>query len=545
MSDSTSAVSANLVDISSRTVQPAELVLREGRIAEVRPLAQRQATYVLPGFIDAHLHIESSMLVPREFARAAVVHGTIGVVCDPHEIANVLGLAGVEYMLRDAADVPFHFHFGAPSCVPATQFETAGAALGVAEVTQLLSDPRIGYLSEVMNFPGVLAGEEEVLAKIAAAQARNKPVDGHAPGLRDSAAQQYIAAGISTDHECCELEEAQEKLAAGCKIAIREGSAARNFDALCTLIETAPEQVMLCSDDKHPDELVAGHIDRLVHRAVAAGIDRWKALQVACLTPRAHYGLSSGILRAGDSADFIEVESLESLAVIRTFIRGEVVAECGGVHIPRRTVNVVNRFATRPQRVDEFRVPASAGKLQVIGAEDGQLITRRVITPAHVVDGAAVSDPSRDLLKIAVVNRYRESAPSVAFVRGFGLQRGAIASSVAHDSHNIVAVGTNDVDLCAAVNLVIEAEGGLAAVAGAAEEVLPLPVAGLMSTDSATDVATRYARLDQRAKEFGSSLRAPFMTLSFMALLVIPELKLSDRGLFDVHKFRFTESLFV
>lgn len=532
-------ISANFVDIPNRTITPATVHVEGGKITRVERVEGPFSTYLLPGFIDAHVHVESSMLVPSEFARAAVVHGTVATVSDPHEIANVLGIEGVHYMLENAAQVPLKFYFGAPSCVPATPFETAGDALSTDQVTSLLDDPRILYLSEMMNFPGVLSGDPEVLAKIAAANQRGKPVDGHAPGLRGEEAKRYIEVGITTDHECFTKEEADDKIRYGSMISIREGSAARNFDALFKLLDEHPDRCMLCSDDKHPDELLVGHIDRLVRRAVAGGIDPMNALQAACINPVRHYGLDVGQLREGDDADFIEVADLESFQVLRTYIRGELVAELGEARISTKPAPVINRFQAKPRSPKEFQVEATSNEMLVIEAIEGQLVTGRLILPPKVEEGLAVSDPSRDILKIAVVNRYAPAPPTVAFIKNFGLKQGAIASSVAHDSHNIVAVGASDKDLTKAINLVIEAGGGLSVAADAVREVLPLPVAGLMSTDSCEDVGHAYEKLDAQVKQFGSPLRAPFMTLSFMALLVIPELKLSDKGLFDGKRFEF------
>lgn len=543
MSASFNKVVGQVVDVKGRRVFAAEVRVENGRIAAVSPTDRPASTYLLPGFIDAHVHVESSMLVPSEFARAAVVHGTVATVSDPHEIGNVLGVAGVRYMQENGAQTPFKFYFGAPSCVPATAFETAGATITVAEVEQLLDDPRIRYLSEMMNFPGILSGDAECLAKVAAARQRGKRVDGHAPGLRGEQAARYVAAGMTTDHECFTREEALDKIAAGCKIAIREGSAARNFDALYLLIGEHPQMTMLCSDDKHPDELLAGHINVLVRRAVERGIGLFDALQAACVNPVEHYGLDVGLLRAGDPADFIEVDSLTAFNVRRTWIDGALVAENGRTLIPRIEPAVVNQFVTTHVQPEEFAVPAEHGRyLQVIEAQDGQLITNRLPMEQKIVDGEAVSDPSRDVLKMVVVNRYRKAPPAVAFVRNFGVQSGAMASSVAHDSHNVIAVGASDDDLAAAVNAVMDAGGGLAAVNHRDGDhfVLPLPVAGLMATGTCAEVGHAYQELDAAVKQWGSPLRAPFMTLSFMALLVIPALKLSDRGLFDGGKFEFT-----
>jgi adenine deaminase len=541
-------VTANVVDILGRRTYPAEVVVEDGRIAAIKETTARPTTYLLPGFIDAHVHIESSMLVPSEFARAAVIHGTVATVSDPHEIGNVLGVAGVEYMLENASHLPAMLFFGAPSCVPATTFETAGAEITVAEVELLLDDPRIKYLSEMMNFPGILHGDPDCMAKVQAAHDRSKPVDGHAPGLRGEQAAQYIAAGITTDHECFTKEEALDKLKCGCKISIREGSAARNFDALYTLLGEFPGQVMLCSDDKHPDELLLGHINLLVKRAVERGIDLYDVLRAACITPREHYRLPVGELREGDRADFIEVDSLTEFNVRRTWICGELVAENGKTTIPRVEPKVVNNF--KPSRISaaeiEVNAPAdSTFKLQVIEALDGQLITNQLEFPVQIIHEAVHAQIELDVLKLIVVNRYFTAPPAIAFIKNFGLKRGAIASSVAHDSHNVIAVGASDEDIAAAINLVMDAGGGLSAACAADKvaEVLPLPVAGLMATGTCEEVGHAYGKLDKLVKAWGSPLRAPYMTLSFMALLVIPALKLSDQGLFDGGKFEFTDLL--
>jgi adenine deaminase len=539
-------VVGQVVDVAGRTIAPAEISIVDGRIAAITPTAMPTPHYLLPGFVDAHVHVESSMLVPSEFARAAVGHGTVATVSDPHEIGNVLGVAGVEYMLENAAHVPFKFYFGAPSCVPATTFETAGATISVAEVEKLLDDERIVYLSEMMNFPGILHGDPDCLAKVRAAHVRNKPVDGHAPGLRGAEAAKYIAAGITTDHECFTKEEALDKIAAGCKISIREGSAARNFDALYSLLGEHPAMTMLCSDDKHPDELLVSHINELVRRAVERGVNVFDALQAACVNPVVHYGLNVGQLRVGDPADFIEVGSLTQFNVLRTWIDGQVVAEKGKTLIPRVEPRVVNQFTATHVQPDQFAVAAIPGaKLQVIEALDGQLITNRLSLEPRAEEGFVVSDPSRDILKLVVVNRYREAPPAVAFIKNFGLTSGAMASSVAHDSHNVIAVGVSDDDIAAAINAVMDAGGGLAAVNHVQGDhwVLPLPVAGLMATGTCAEVGHAYQELDAAVKRWGSKLRAPYMTLSFMALLVIPALKLSDQGLFDGGKFEFTPLL--
>jgi adenine deaminase len=542
-------ISGRVVDIIKRRIFSATLTFDETGIHSILPdEAHSEAGFILPGFIDAHVHIESSMLIPAEFARLAVVHGTVATVSDPHEIANVCGMNGVEFMIENGKTVPFKFNFGAPSCVPATSFETAGAALDATDVETLLKRDDIKYLSEMMNFPGVLAGEEEVLNKIKAAHRHQKPVDGHAPGLRGEKAKQYIDAGISTDHECFTREEALDKLGYGMKIIIREGSAAKNFDALVDLLHTHADKIMFCSDDKHPDSLVLGHINQLCARAVAKGVDVFNVLQAACVNPVQHYKLSIGLLQTGDPADFIVVKDLKNFEVLQTYINGQLVANKGISFIPPSPISkqsLINQFNCSKKQVSDFEVHWNGGKtIPVIEAHDGQLITNRLSLAPAVKDGLIVSDTENDILKIVVVNRYHDAPVAKAFIRNIGLKSGAIASSVAHDSHNIVAVGVDDESLCSAVNLVIEKKGGIGCFStffseGQRELVLPLPVAGLMSEDDGYKVANDYMAIDAMAKTMGTTLSAPFMTLSFMALLVIPQLKISDKGLFDGDAFQF------
>ncbi|MBN8823847.1 MULTISPECIES: adenine deaminase [unclassified Spirosoma] len=552
-------LTANILNLFDQTIFYGTITFENNRIREINKLGPERsdAPYILPGFVDAHVHVESSLLTPPQFARLAVVHGTVATVSDPHEIGNVLGVAGVQYMIEEARRVPFKFMFGAPSCVPATTFETAGATIGVKDVRNLLALKEIGYLAEMMNFPGVLHRDPEVMAKIALAQAFNKPVDGHAPGLMGDEAQQYIDAGITTDHECFTYEEGLDKAKRGMYILIREGSAARNFDALIPLLAQFPEQIMFCSDDKHPDTLAVGHINQLVMRALAKGHSIWNVLRAACLNPVLHYRLPVGLLREGDPADYIVVDNLHSFHVQRTVINGEAVAENGQSNIQDLQSEHVNQFNCSPKKADEFVViPSSpviqqaegARAIRVIEALDGQLITNELHLAPKLDGDQIVPDVERDVLKVVVVNRYQDEPPAVAFIKNFGLKHGAIASSVGHDSHNITAVGCDDESICKAVNLVIEAKGGLSAVSnwqavdGKNDEelLLPLPVAGLMSDSDGYAIADQYTLLDQYAKhELGSTLAAPFMTLSFMALLVIPNLKLSNKGLFDGKKFSF------
>ncbi|WP_019990454.1 adenine deaminase [Rudanella lutea] len=537
-------LTANILDLFDQRIYYGSIHIENGRISQIERVGNERpgVPYVLPGFVDAHVHVESSLLTPAQFARLAVVHGTVATVSDPHEIGNVLGVPGVEYMITDGNRVPFKFCFGAPSCVPATPFETAGATISVSDVRKLLGRREIGYLAEMMNFPGVLNEDPDVMAKIALARAFNKPVDGHAPGLRGDDAQRYIDAGIETDHECFTYEEALDKVQRGMNILIREGSAARNFEALHPLLTYYSDRVMFCSDDKHPDTLAEGHIDQLVVRALLKGHNVWNVLRAACLNPVMHYRLPVGLLREGDPADFIVINDMERFRVMHTVINGQVVAENGKTLIPDLRSDHPNHFNCSPIQPDSLAVLHEGGSIRVIEALDGQLITNELHVVPTVQNGHIVADLARDLLKLVVVNRYADAPPAVAFIKNFGLKQGAIASSVGHDSHNITAVGCDDASICRAINLIVAEKGGLSAVDGGEEYILPLPVAGLMTDVDGYEVATKYSQLDTFAKQdLGSSLAAPFMTLSFMALLVIPALKLSDKGLFDGSNFRFTK----
>ena len=538
-------VKGRLADVHRKEIYTAEIIIEGDRIKEIRRMEMEDAVtlpFIIPGFVDAHVHIESSMLIPSEFARLAVTHGTVATVSDPHEIANVCGLPGIEFMIEDGNTVPFKFYFGAPSCVPATVFETAGAAINSSEIDDLLRRRDIYYLSEMMNFPGVLHGDAEVLKKIEAAKKHNKPVDGHAPGLTGDLAKKYIGAGISTDHECFTREEALFKLQSGMKIIIREGSAAKNFEALIDLLNDYPDMVMFCSDDKHPDSLVEGHINQLAARAVAKGIDVFKVLKAVSVNPVLHYKLKVGLLRTNDFADFILVKDLRQFETLQTYINGELVSENGQSLITRKkTSNTeVNNFNCSYKQPKDFLYSNSSTKNQVpvIEALDGQLITNKFFITPKINNNEIVIDPDNDILKIAVVNRYHDRKIAIGLIKNFGLKKGALASSVAHDSHNIVTVGTDDESICRAVNLVIEQKGGISCV-GEKDRILPLPVAGLMSTDDGFKIAENYSAIDKAAKELGSKLSSPFMTLSFMALLVIPHLKLSDKGIFDGDSFNF------
>jgi len=533
-------VKGNIVDILNKRIFKGEVIIENGNISAIREVNHAVENYILPGFVDAHIHIESSMLVPSEFAKIAVVHGTVATVSDPHEIANVLGVKGVDFMIENGKKVPLKFNFGAPSCVPATSFESAGAVIIADDIKLMMENPNIKYLAEMMNYPGVLFDDTEVLKKIQHAKNNNKPIDGHAPGLRGDDVSKYIAAGISTDHECFTYEEALEKLQKGMKVLIREGSAAKNFEALIDLLPVHFENMMFCSDDKHPDDLLLGHINQLCERAVAKGIDVFKVLQAACVNPVKHYNLEVGLLQKGDAADFILVDNLKEFNVLETYINGELVAKNGESFVQSVPFDVLNNFDTDTKKVEDFRFASSSEKIRVIEALDGELVTNEIAADSLIIDGNLVSNAATDILKMTVVNRYENDVPAIAFIKNFGIKEGAIASSVGHDSHNIIAIGVSDEAICKAVNLIIENRGGVCAVNASEEKIVSLPVAGIMSDKSAEEIGKAYAALDTMAKQMGSTLRAPYMSLSFMALLVIPSLKLSDKGLFDGTKFKFT-----
>lgn len=545
------AISGNIVDIVNRKIFPGTVIVENGKITKITPGREKYSTFILPGFIDAHVHVESSMLTPSEFARLAVVHGTVATVSDPHEIGNVLGIEGIRYMIENGKKVPFKFYFGASSCVPATSFETAGAVIGSEDIRKLFVEDGLHYLSEMMNYPGVLHQDPQVMEKLRTAYSLGRAIDGHAPGVKGEDIKNYITACgkiasspiqpvITTDHETYTLEEALGKIKNGMNIIIREGSAAKNYEALHTLIKTHPDKIMFCSDDKHPNDLVVSQIDEHVRRSISLGYELFDVLHAACVKPVHHYKLEVGLLRQGDPADFIVVNSLKNFKVLQTYINGLLVAEEGKSLIPSVSSQIVNNFKCSPKKPEDFALAGHEGTIRVIEAIDGSLITNELHQPAKVVNGNVVSDIDNDILKLTVVERYSDGKPSVAFIRNFGLKKGAIASCVAHDSHNIIAVGVTDEDICHAVNAVINAKGGISAAHNRTTEILSLPIAGIMTNENGYSVAEKYIKLDKLAKDLGSKLYAPFMTLSFMALTVIPNLKLSDKGLFDGSKFEFT-----
>ena len=540
MSENNFSLSGQIIDLVRSRIFPGRITVSDNKITEIIELPSAEQRYIMPGFIDAHIHIESSMVPPSEFARMAVCHGTVAAVSDPHEIANVMGVEGIDYMINSGKRGHFKFYFGAPSCVPATPFETSGFTLDAHAIETLMARDDIHYLSEMMNYPGVLADDPEIVQKLEAAKKNGKPIDGHAPMVTGEDIRKYVGSGISTDHECYDIEDALEKIRLGMKILIREGSAAKNFDALIPLMTQYPEMLMFCSDDKHPNDLIKGHINALVKRALGKGYKFMNVLRAASLNAVRHYHLDVGLLQEGDDADFIVVDNLNDLNVMQTYVKGRKVAENGVSLMQRRKEEACNNFHATPIEAEMLKVPDGAKQIKVIACMDGNLITNTIIATPKVEDGHLVSDTTRDILKMVVLNRYEKSRPAVGFINNFGLKRGALATSVAHDSHNIVAVGCSDEDIARAINMLIYTKGGMVACSETEFALLPLPVAGLMSLEEGSRVAEDYERAEALAHEFGCRLQSPFMTLSFMALLVIPELKLSDKGLFDVTRFGFT-----
>jgi adenine deaminase len=532
-------ISGNIVDIIQSEIYPGTLEVAQGKLVDIIPDDRSYDCFIIPGLIDAHVHIESSMMTPAEFARIAVTHGTVAAVSDPHEIANVMGIEGIRYMIASGRKALFKFYFGISPCVPATKFETSGARIDLSEIEALFQKDHLKYVSELMNYPGVLSNDPEVWAKIAVAHKYGKPIDGHAPGLTGKDLLKYVQAGISTDHEAFQLQEGLTKIKAGMKILIREGTAAKDFTALSGLLADYSDFCMFCCDDKHPNDLVQGHINDIVKRALLMGYDKFKVLKCASLNPVKHYGLDVGLLQKGDPADFVIIDDFENFRILQTYVAGKLVAENGRSRIAKSKAAIVNYFKVRPKKAADFEVKAQTGNISVIEAADGELITKKILREPQILDGMVVSDPEGDVLKITVVNRYQDAPPAVAFIKNFGLKKGAIASSVAHDSHNIIAIGVTDEDIAKAVNLIIKNKGGLTAACGKATKVLPLPIAGLMSGDDGYRVAQKYSELARYAKTvLGSTLKDPYMTMSFMALLVIPDIKISDKGLFDGRSFQ-------
>ena len=537
-------ISGNIFDVINKEIYKGSIIIKRGLIEDIVREDNESDIYIMPGLVDSHVHIESSMLVPSAFAVAAVRHGTVTVVSDPHEIANVMGIEGVDFMIQNAKEVPLKFYFGAPSCVPATDLESSGAVLDVSDIKELLSRREVKYLSEMMNFPGVIGNDTKVIAKINAARERGKPVDGHAPGLTGDKLKKYINAGISTDHECINIEEAREKIRSGMMVQIREGSAARSLDSFHYLLAEEPDMLMLCSDDLHPEMLNRGHINVLVERLMAMGYDIMDIMKIVTVNPVKHYGLETGLLRKGDPADFIIIDNTHTFNIRETWIDGVKVYDGKRVLFSPEKVEPINNFHSSHIKPEDIAVRRTGDNIRVIKAVDGELITGSYEWDVSGLGEYVNCDPAEDILKIVVKDRYKDLPPATAFVRGFGISRGAFASSVAHDSHNIIAVGADDDSICRAINRIVDEKGGLVVYYDDICQSLPLKVAGIMSDVPCGTIANQYEELSEIVKNMGCQLKSPFMTLSFMALLVIPDLKISDKGLFDVNKFELVDLFF-
>ena len=562
---------AYILDVIANTIYPASITIKDGMFSEVTPIVVTDDTeldfdgLVLPGLIDAHIHIESSMLTPAQFAKIAVRYGVTSAVCDPHEIANVLGIEGVEFMIENASQVPFNFYFTAPSCVPATPFETSGYSLGVSEIEYLLQKDEIIGLGEMMNFPGVINGDEEVLKKLDLARKYKKPIDGHAPLLSGENLDKYLEHDILTDHECVSFLEAFEKKRKGMKIMVREGSSAKNMEDIFNFkdsiydlefggLEEIPPSVLenniyslmfdfIVSDDKNSVDLVQGYLNESIKKAVDLGIGVLKAIDMTTVNPAYFYKLNSGVIVENAQADFIVIDELDTFKVLKTYIAGECVFDGENVlfDVPEvEAENSMNVGLKTPQDFD-INYDGDECEVNVIKCFDGQLLTEKETATLKTKDGVIQSDILNDILKISVVERHGKNHVSNGFIKGFGLKKGAIASSIAHDSQNIVVIGYNSKDMADAVNRVIENKGGLAVESEDFDDSLSLPIAGLMTNEDAFEVASKLKHLQKMAYALGCEINEPFMTMAFMSLLVMPSIKLSDKGLFDVDSFEFMD----
>ena len=535
------SVEGNIVDVVKRLIFKGKITVLNGRIFTIEECNVESELFILPGLIDSHIHIESSMMTPSSFAELAVRKGTVAVVSDPHEICNVLGVEGLNFMLDDAKKANLKFFFGAPSCVPATNFESSGAEIDYKQIENLMKRDDIWFLSEMMNFPSVINNDFETIEKLNSAKKYKKPIDGHAPMISGNNLKSYFNSGISTDHECTDIDEAIEKIKNNVKIQIREGSAAKNFDKLASLIDLYPESVMFCSDDLHPDDLYIAHIDKFIRKSLKFNLNIFNILRASSYNPKYHYNLPVGLLQIGDSADFIVVDTLEDFNVQQTYINGEKIFDYKQDSKNVENTIKINKFRTNLINEEDIIIEAKFDKIKVIVVEDGNLFTKSETLNAKIVNNKAISDIDNDIIKIVVLNRYSEnSLPAVAFIKNFGLKSGALAASIAHDSHNIIAIGVDDKSIIESINKIIELKGGIVAHNNEKIDFLQLDIAGLMSSKDGVFIANSYSKLNEIAYSLGSTLKSPFMTMSFMALLVIPELKISDKGLFDSINFEFT-----
>jgi len=537
-------VKGNIVDAIQERIYKGKLIISNNKIVDIVEDSKiEEEEYILPGFVNSHVHIESSMITPLEFSKQAVKWGTVAVVSDPHEIANVLGEEGIEFMIANSKLSPMKFYFGVPSCVPATGFETSGAVLNSDKVHELLKNKDLHFLSEMMNYPGVIFNDEDVHNKLKYAKELNMPIDGHAPGLKGDDLEKYVNSGISTEHECTTIEEAKAKIKLGMKVQIREGSAAKNFEVLYSLIDLYPNDIMLCTDDTHPDDLMLGHINELVKRSVNKGLNLFNIIKAVNINPINHYKLNVGSLQKNDYADFVIVNNLKDFSVLKTYINGEEIFNGQRVNISGFDNEKLNNFVAEKITKNDIKIYNKENKkVKVINCFDGDLLTKQSLENLPLNEqGEILSDTQNDIIKIVVYNRYKKSKPVVGFIKNFGLQHGAVASSIAHDSHNVIACGVTDKDIVTVINKIVENKGGIAVYNGEKTFDLQLEIAGLMTNSPIEKVASEYELLNHIVKnELGSNLYAPFMTLSFMALLVIPEIKIGDKALFDGNKFELT-----
>ncbi|MCF8357528.1 MAG: adenine deaminase [Prolixibacteraceae bacterium] len=532
-------IEGNIVDVVKREIFKGRIFF-ENNISKIERIEYVNDTnFILPGFIDAHLHIESTMLTPVEYSKIALKHGVIAAITDPHEIANVCGIDGINYMIDNAKKTPMKIYFGAPSCVPATPFENNGAIISAKEIEALFKSKKCFQLSEMMNFPGVINDDKDVWEKIKVAKKYNRKIDGHAPLLSGEGLKKYIEAGISTDHETTKLDEALEKIKDGMKIILRNSSASRDFLHLISLIETHPNKTMMCTDDCHPDDLEKGYINEMVKTAIEKGYNVFDVISIASKNAKDHYGTETGLLQLYDPADFIVIDNFKNFNIKKVFVNGIEQLNEDPIKKQNPKNEIINNFHQNKIFLNDVRFPSKNKKINAIRIIEDSIITKKEKYQIKENVEYFESETEDDILKIVIVNRYKKAKPTVGFVNGFNLKKGAIGSSVAHDSHNIVVIGVSDKEICKAISSIQESKGGLVAVNGNETHLLPLPIGGIMSDKSCEEVSRQYKSLNNIAKEMGCKIHAPFMTLSFMSLLVIPEIKIGDMGLFDVNKFSF------
>ena len=533
----------NFVDCYNKQIYPA-LINFNKKINYIKKINTKCRNYIIPGLIESHIHIESSMLTPSRFAYIAVRHGTTAVVTDPHEIANVLGIDGIKFMRDDAKKTPLKIFFTAPSCVPSTKFETSGATIDSEKIKLLLQQKDVVALGEMMNFYGVIHKDPEVTKKIKYGHKFKKPIDGHCPGLTGEKLKKYIQAGITTEHECTTLTEAKEKLSNGMKIMIKQGSYAKNLENIYPLAHKNADKCFLVSDDLHADDLLKGHMNVKLKKIINLGIDPIDAIKMATINPAKHYNLNVGLLSQGDPADFVIINNFKDFKVLETYINGKLVAKNSKPLFELPQVKIINSFDINKKNINDFKININKKngtiKVNVIGILKNQIITKKLTEKLRIKNYEILPEPNKDILRIAVAERYGHNNLALGFIKGFKLKEGAVASSIAHDSHNIIAIGIDKKDIAKSINTIIEMKGGLTIVKNDKVLIkLPLPIAGLMSDRPAKELVKKLNKFHKNLKKLGCILNSPIMILSFMALPVVPEIKLTDKGLFDVEKFDF------